>query len=141
MIRIEADAWRVMIGHAEAAYPRECCGVMLGQSGDGERSVTIAVPCRNVYEGDQKDRFTIHAGDLNDADKKARELGLDVVGMFHSHPDCDAYFSATDLANSWPVYSNVVLSVQGGRFDHAKSFITRDWELTQADPEDISYPN
>jgi proteasome lid subunit RPN8/RPN11 len=141
MIRIEKEAWQTMVQHAESAYPRECCGVMLGHAGDSLRQVTLALPCRNVYEGDQKDRFTIHAGDMNDADKKARQLGLDVVGMFHSHPDCDAYFSPTDLANSWPVYSNVVLSVKNGRFDHAASFITKDWQLTQFDPEEISYPD
>ena len=46
------------------------------------------------------------------ADKAAREEGKTLIGIYHSHPDCDAYFSKTDLKNSTPWYSFVVLSIQ-----------------------------
>jgi len=139
MIRIEPDAWRVMVEHAVAAYPRECCGVMLGSDGDGGRVVSMAWPCRNAYEGDQSDRFHIDPKDQLAADRKARELKLDVVGFFHSHPDCDSYFSATDLKHSWPVYSNVVISVREGRFAQAKSFIAND-DQTASTEETLAIP-
>lgn len=47
------------------------------------------------------------------ADREARTHGMDLVGIFHSHPDCDAYFSATDLKNSCPWYSFVVIDPSG----------------------------
>ena len=49
--------------------------------------------------------------DLLDADRRPASGELDLIGIFHSHPDCDAYFSETDLKNSCPWYSFVVLSI------------------------------
>ena len=139
MIRIEPDAWAVMVDHARSAFPRECCGVMLGsEDADGGRVVSLAIPCRNAYEGDQKDRFLIDPKDQLGADRKARELGLTVLGFFHSHPNEASYFSATDLKNSWPWYSNVVLSIRDGQFSEAKSFIANDTQ-TAADPEPLTF--
>ena len=53
--------------------------------------------------------------------QEARAAGLDLIGIFHSHPDCDAYFSKTDLENSCPWYSFVVLSVKGGKLEVSKT--------------------
>ncbi|MBM3811650.1 MAG: M67 family metallopeptidase [Acidimicrobiia bacterium] len=138
MIRIEPEAWKEMVRHAEATFPKECCGVMIGAEENGARRITLAVACRNAYEGDQKDRFHIDGRDQVAAERRARELGLDVIGYFHSHPNEDAYFSSTDLKHSWPWYSNVVMSVRGGVFSHAKSFIAND-DQTAAEPEDLHY--
>jgi proteasome lid subunit RPN8/RPN11 len=74
--------------------------------------------------------------DLLGADKRARARGLDLIGIFHSHPNCEAYFSDTDLKNSCPWYSFVVLSVQDGKFDHAASFLP-DPDQTRADREEL----
>ena len=48
---------------------------------------------------------------------------MDLIGIYHSHPDCDAYFSETDLKNSCPWYSFVVLSIRNGEFHHANSWL------------------
>jgi proteasome lid subunit RPN8/RPN11 len=138
MIRIEKEAWEAMLAHARQAYPKECCGIMLGFDGD-PRHVRLAIPCSNAYEGEQKDRFLIDARDQMLADRRARELGMDVLGFFHSHPDCDAYFSATDLKYSWPWYSNVVMSIQNGDFHHARSFIANT-EQTGNQEEELIHP-
>ncbi len=123
MIRIEEAAWQVMLSHARNAYPKECCGILLGvEREDGERLVTSAFACRNAYEGDQRDRFLIDPRDQVTANLKCRAENIDILGFFHSHPDCDAYFSATDLKNSWPWYSNVVLSIRQREFGQAKAF-------------------
>jgi proteasome lid subunit RPN8/RPN11 len=61
-----------------------------------------------------------------------------LVGIYHSHPDCDAYFSETDLKNSCPWYSFVVLSIRNGAFDHANSWLP-DAEQTKAEREELSY--
>ncbi|MCC7156935.1 MAG: M67 family metallopeptidase [Bryobacterales bacterium] len=139
MIKISPDAWRVMVAHAESAFPKECCGILLGKETGGARQVGAAIACRNAYEGEQKDRFQLDPKEQIAADRKAREMGVDILGFFHSHPDCDAYFSATDLKNSWPWYSNVVLSVQAGKYHHAKAFIANS-DQTSADPEELVLP-
>ena len=69
--------------------------------------------------------------------KRARE-GLDVLGVFHSHPDCDAYFSKRDLENSCSWFSYVVLSIKNGRFDHANSY-RPDFDQKEAPKEELIY--
>ncbi len=141
MIRIEAGAWAVMLEHAYSAYPRECCGILLGaENPGGERVVSAAFPCRNAYEGDQSDRFQIDPRDQVRANLKCRAEDIDIIGFFHSHPDCDAYFSATDLKNSWPWYSNIVLSIRQGAFAGAGSFRAND-DQSQSETEELTYPS
>ncbi|MGJ5815313.1 Mov34/MPN/PAD-1 family protein [Paludibaculum fermentans] len=140
VIRIEPHPWDVMLRHALDNYPRECCGIMLGTLQDGdERTVTTAIACRNSYEGDQSDRFELDPKDQLAAQRLAREQKLEVLGFFHSHPDCDSYFSATDLANSWPWYSNVVISIVGGVLNQAKAFRANETQ-TESTEEILTWP-
>ena len=139
MIKINSEAWAVMVAHAESKFPNECCGAMIGDLAGDEKLVTAAVPMENAYAGAQGARYELRPEDLLEADRKARAAGLDLIGIFHSHPDCDAYFSKTDLENSCPWYSFVVLSVKGGRFDHAASFLPNP-DLTAAEKEELVWP-
>lgn len=139
MIKIETGAWQTMVAHAESTFPDECCGVMIGHIDGDEKLVTSAVALENSYKGAQEDRYEIRPEDLLAADKSARAEGLDLIGIFHSHPDCDAYFSKTDLENSCPWYSFVVLSIKGGTFDHANSFLPNA-DQTAAEKEELIWP-
>jgi proteasome lid subunit RPN8/RPN11 len=136
MIEIDLAPWEQMVAHAEATYPNECCGVMLGRI-DGEgKSVCIAMPMENVSAGSQAARYELRPEDLLKADQEARKHQMDLIGIYHSHPDCDAYFSETDLKNSCPWYSFVVISVQNGRFDHANCWLPNA-EQTAAEREEL----
>ena len=139
MIKIDKPAWDVMVAHAESKFPNECCGAMIGRTTDDTKHVTQAVPLENSYEGEQAARYELRPEDLLAADKAARAAGQDLIGIFHSHPDCDAYFSKTDLENSCPWYSFVVLSVKSGKFDHAASFLPNA-DQTAAEKEDLIWP-
>ncbi len=139
MIEIEAHPWQLMLLHAERTYPNECCGAMLGHIQGEKKVVTEAVPLENAYAGEQGERYELRPEDLRDADTAARARGLDLIGIFHSHPDANAYFSETDLKNSCPWYSFVVLSVQRGKFDHANSFLP-DLDQTKAEQEEFIWP-
>ena len=137
MIRIESEAWAAMVSHAQQAYPNECCGAMIGSIGD-TKTVQVAMPLENAFEGAQAARYELRPEDLLAADKAARERSMDLIGIYHSHPDCDAYFSKTDLQNSCPWYSFVVLSVQKGEFHHANSWLP-NFDQTEAAKEELSY--
>jgi proteasome lid subunit RPN8/RPN11 len=138
MIRIESEPWAAMVSHARKAYPNECCGAMIGAIDDGAKIVRVAMPLENAFEGAQATRYELRPQDLLAADKAARERSMDLIGIYHSHPDCDAYFSQTDLKNSCSWYSFVVLSVKGGEFDHANSWLPND-EQTAAAKEELIY--
>jgi proteasome lid subunit RPN8/RPN11 len=111
---IAKDAWEAMLAHARAAYPEECCGVMLGA---GEE-VRLALPLENTAAM-RRTRYEIRPEDLLEATREARERGFGLIGVYHSHPDRDAYFSETDLKNCCPWYLYLVLSIKDGAFDHA----------------------
>jgi proteasome lid subunit RPN8/RPN11 len=136
VIDIEVSPWQTMVLHAEQTYPNECCGVMLGHIQGDKKLVTQALPLENAFVGVQHERYELRPEDLLKAERAAREHGLDLVGIFHSHPDCDAYFSETDLKNSCPWYSFVVLSINRGKFHHANSFLP-DIEQTAAETEEL----
>jgi proteasome lid subunit RPN8/RPN11 len=138
MIRIETEPWQAMVAHARHTYPNECCGAMLGTIDGDRKMVSEAIALENAYEGEQAARYELRPEDLLAADKAARSRGMDLIGIYHSHPDCDAYFSTTDLKNSCPWYSFVVLSIQKGEFDHANSWLP-NMDQTAADKEELTY--
>ena len=138
MIRIEPEPWAAMVAHARASYPNECCGAMLGVTDGEAKIVRESVALKNAFEGAQATRYELRPADLLAADKAARERHMDLIGIYHSHPDCDAYFSATDLKNSCPWYSFVVLSIQKGEFHHANCFLP-NVDQTDAPKEELIY--
>ena len=138
MIRIEPEPWAAMVAHGRARYPDECCGAMLGGTEGGTKIVRQAIALENAFEGAQATRYELRPADLLAADKAARERHMDLIGIYHSHPDCDAYFSTTDLQNSCPWYSFVVLSIQKGEFHHANCFLP-NVDQTDAPKEELIY--
>jgi proteasome lid subunit RPN8/RPN11 len=136
MIEIELQPWRQMVEHARATYPNECCGAMLGTTEDSHKRVIVSMPLENASAGEQRARYELRPEDLLKADREARRQNMDLVGIYHSHPDCGAYFSETDLKNSCPWYSFVVLSIQKGEFDHANSWLPNA-EQTDAEKEEL----
>jgi proteasome lid subunit RPN8/RPN11 len=138
MIRIEPAPWREMVAHARSTYPNECCGAMLGANDDGVKTVSEAIVLENAHQGPQQARYELRPEDLLAAERAARQRGLELIGIYHSHPDADAYFSETDLQNSCPWYSFVVLSIKKGEFDHANSWLP-DADQTRAEKEELEH--
>jgi len=138
MIKVASQPWQEMVAHARSTYPNECCGAMLGKIDGAEKDVLIAMRLQNSSAGSQAARYELRPEDLLAADQEARRQGLDLIGIYHSHPDCGAYFSETDLKNSCPWYSFIVLSIQNGEFDHANSWLPNA-EQTAAEKEELIY--
>ena len=136
MIRIEPKPWADMLEDARASYPNECCGVMLGSVDESAKVVRDAVPLRNAFQGARGARYELAPEDLIAAGRAARARGMKVIGVYHSHPDRDAYFSQADLDGSCPWYSFVVLSIRGGAFDRAASWLP-DAGRDLAEPEEL----
>jgi len=121
-----------IVAHARAGLPNEACGIIAGVDGRAERFFPALPdePSPYYYRIESRDQIRI----MNEID----EAGLDLIGIYHSHPDCDAYFSKTDLQNSCPWYSFVVLSIKKGEFDHANSFLP-NFDQTDAPKEELTY--
>jgi len=117
--------WRVLVpdavvaavkAEAEAAYPYECCGFLLGPDGGAlPRAATEMIAVKNEREGDPaRRRFAIGPADFLAAEREAEAQGLDVVGIYHSHPDHPAAPSGTDLEQAFPWYTYIIVAVDKG---------------------------
>ena len=110
--------------HAEEAYPRECCGALLGLHGSDGWRVTAAVRTRNAQSEASATRYAIAADELVGIDREARRLGLEIAGFYHSHPDHAAQWSSTDFAEAhWVGCCYVIVSVSGGRAEETRAFL------------------
>jgi proteasome lid subunit RPN8/RPN11 len=102
--------------HGADAYPEEGCGFLLGTvTADGTNRVTATRRAVNRRSEWRTRRYQLTADDYREADAAAREQGLDVVGIYHSHPDHPAQPSETDLEEAtFPGYTYAIVSVQDG---------------------------
>lgn len=102
--------------HGADAYPEEGCGFLLGTvTDDGENRVVTAQRATNRRSERRTRRYQLTAEDYRKADEAAREQGLDVVGIYHSHPDHPARPSETDLEEAtFPGFTYVIVSVHEG---------------------------
>ncbi|HUY13254.1 MAG TPA: M67 family metallopeptidase [Terriglobia bacterium] len=128
-----------MLSHAGRDYPSECCGMMLGKS-DGEAKVVSEIrEIRNLRHDPSKaqsmlpldspetetdrNRFLIDPREQIRVEKSARDLNLDVIGYYHSHPDHPARPSQYDRDHAWPWYSYVIIQVIRGKAGEFTSWV------------------
>ncbi len=123
MLKLHQNDLDALRRQAEAAYPHECCGVLLGTRADDAREVRKVVACRNARTDSSHNRYSIDPVELIRIQKDARASGLEIVGIYHSHPDHPAQWSATDLHDAcWIGYSYVITSVEHGNATAINSF-------------------
>ena len=108
--------------HGVETYPNECCGAMLGHDG----VVIHACEMPNTTEEGPRRRFLVRPQDYREAERRASELGMDLLGFYHSHPDHPARPSQYDLDHAWPFFSYVILSVHDGVPKDMTSWRLRD---------------
>jgi len=97
--------------HGEETYPHECCGALVGR----EDGVTEVVALPNTTEEGPRRRFLVRPSDYREAEKRASELGGELLGFYHSHPDHPARPSQYDLDHAWPTFAYVIVSIAEGQ--------------------------
>jgi len=124
MLVIGREDWEEIRRHGEDTYPHECCGVLLGEMEDGRKVVKTTVRCGNTRQDSPQDRYNIDPRELVKIQREGRERGYDIVGFYHSHADCAAQWSATDLAEAhWIGCSYVITSVEKRKATVTNSFL------------------
>ncbi|GAC1493677.1 MAG: M67 family metallopeptidase [Chamaesiphon sp.] len=135
--------------HAESAYPDECCGIMLGQITDDGKKLVEIWQAENVWSAETADlyleaeavlakrrRYAIAPLAMLKAQREARDQHLDIIGIYHSHPNYPAVPSEFDRSCAWSQYSYVIVSVEQG-----KACELRSWSLDNAhqfQPEEMT---
>jgi proteasome lid subunit RPN8/RPN11 len=118
--------------HGAAAYPHECCGALLARGG----GIADALALPNTTDEGPRRRFLVGPADYRAAESRARTIGGELAGFYHSHPDHPARPSEYDRANAWPNLSYVILSVTGGASGELTSWRLRE-DRAAFEPEDV----
>jgi len=73
------------------------------------------VPLPNVTDEGPRRRFRVSDKDYMMSERRAGELGGELLGFYHSHPDHPARPSQYDLDHAWPNFAYVIVAVAAGR--------------------------
>lgn len=135
MLTFTSAQVEMMSRHALQGYPEECCGLLLGR----QKVVWEVYPTANAWTAEfsaqmqglvplqatqsRRNRFAIAPQELLTAQKYARTQQLDIIGIFHSHPDYPAVPSEYDRAIAWEIYAYVILSVTHQAVTSLKSWV------------------
>ena len=111
----------------EATYPEEGAGLLLGKvDGERRRIVSLLELSNQRESGARHNRYLLTPQDYLRGEQEAARQGLDVLGVYHSHPDHPNRPSEFDREWAMPFLSYVITSVQSGR-----AVESRSWQLSQ----------
>jgi proteasome lid subunit RPN8/RPN11 len=114
MLVLPSEIRREIEGWIRAGYPEETCGLFVGRVHGGRTEAARATHARNLNRERARDRYELDPADFMVADLAAREAGLEIVGVWHSHPDHPAEPSETDRAAAWEGWSYTIVEVNAG---------------------------
>ena len=109
--------------HGETSYPDEGAGALLGHTHDGYVDIVDLLPLENSFEASQRRRrYRIDARSMMMVEQTAEARHLEVVGIFHSHPDHPARPSEYDLENSLPWFLYIITSIEAGNAGDSRAW-------------------
>jgi len=123
VVAISQQTLDKIIEHSESGYPHEVCGVLIGKN----NSITEYKICNNLTTQRSHDRYELDPSSFNDADKWARSEGLEILGIYHTHPDHPSKPSELDRERAWPNWYYIILSIQKGKFDNFRTWALEDF--------------
>jgi proteasome lid subunit RPN8/RPN11 len=132
-LQLNAQLDAAIRAHGAETYPNECCGALIGR--DGVVTETLALP--NTTEEGPRRRFKVRPQDYRAAEGRAAQVGGELLGFYHSHPDHPAKPSQTDLDYAWPFFSYVIVSVREGVSGDMTSWRLRG-DRSAFDQEDLN---
>jgi len=122
--------------HGRRAYPNECCGLLVGKAHHAWKSAVGLRPTENAREDSPLNRYLIPPSEWLAVEREGRRSGLDIIGVYHSHPDHPARPSEFDREHAFPWYSYIIVSVAGGIPGDLNSWLLRE-DRSAFDPEEL----
>jgi len=162
-LHLSPNHLQFVFSHAEEIYPEECCGILLGRIAQSDSSVeadsslafnkeVVEVwKSQNTWDdsteaeiekllGDganqsltRSRRYWIDPRELMEAQRYGRDRQLDIIGIYHSHPDHPAMPSECDRVMAWQQYSYMIVSVQHGQAKHVLSWVLNEQNQFQSE--------
>jgi len=126
MLLLEQKPLQDMYKDALKSFPDECCGFFFGKEIGRERIVTDILAVNNSKEGDKRRRFEIASRDYLNAERFADENELELLGVYHSHPNHPAVPSEHDRVAAQPYFSYIIISAKENEIADIRS-----WQLNE----------
>jgi proteasome lid subunit RPN8/RPN11 len=131
MLQLPRAIQQQITDHAAAGYPQEVCGLLVGteHAAAPTRRVQQAHRGANLRQDRSGDRYELDPKAHLRIQKQARQQGLRIIGVYHSHPDAAAVPSATDrrrAADIWgpgPSWSYLIIPVHAQGAGQPRSWI------------------
>jgi len=117
MLILKKDLWEEMLKQLKEEFPGEACGILAGKDKVVQKvyAMTNTDKSPSTYFMDTKEQFKVM--------KEIRNLGLDLLGIYHSHVASPAYPSARDVELAYyPDTSYVIVSLEKKENPSIKSF-------------------
>ena len=126
-----------IVAQAEREFPFECCGFIIADDAIEEVRPITNIQNRKhsedpaAFARDARTAFLMEPREHLAVLKEIDSRRLKLRAVYHSHPDHDAYFSATDRAQAcsfdpgepdYPDTVYIVISVRAARFARAAAF-------------------
>lgn len=124
-LRADVAAW------ARRRDPREACGLLIGRRAHGCVEVVEVREARNLAADRAEARFELDPLDHLAAEEHAAARGLEVVGVWHSHPDAPARPSEEDRAGAWSGWSHAIVGLTGGRVAELRAWRLLDGRFVE----------
>jgi proteasome lid subunit RPN8/RPN11 len=125
-LHVPADILGQIHSYGQKAYPEEGAGLLLGSANAASRKVEIILPLSNAREDAARhNRYLITPEDMLNGEREAARRGMDVIGVFHSHPDHPNQPSEFDREWALPWFSYLITSV-----DKGQTTASRSWRLS-----------
>ena len=113
MVVLNREQLQFITNHAQSAYPEECCGFLIGTAIMG-KWVRRVLPVPNSIHESRTNRYSIDPVEIVRAYEAAQRESLDLLGIYHSHPDAPTQPSQIDRQFAWPTYTYLIVSVENG---------------------------
>lgn len=126
MLYVGTELLNQMVSHAESTSD-ECCGFLIGDDATSYRTIHYVIGTDNIATGDRCRRFEVAPLAYLAAENFAEKNSLQLLGVYHSHPDHPAVPSELDRQSAQPGFSNMIISTTNKKFAAVRS-----WRLNQA---------
>ena len=133
MLHLTQKQFETIVAQGLEGKPLEICGLLAGEfDSSGETSSTRVREVYAVESDDQSElTYTINAIGYMKAVRDAEKRGMQIVGIYHTHPATVAYPSKTDVARAhwgetddllFPDYSYLIVSLRDPQNPEPHSF-------------------
>ena len=127
-LSLSKSQWQEMLDHVERQSPLEACGLLAGKAGRVDKVLLV----RN--EAHSPVRFVMDPHDQLLAFEWIESRGLELLGIFHSHPAGPESASATDIAEAAYEVIHLIWSRQGGSWQ-ARGFWIENGSASEVELE------